>query len=142
MPSVSSEVNINQPVEKVFGYVVDVANHKAWQAGIIEASVTPAGPLGVGSTYQYTTEVMGHKMKTAVQISAFEANRKWAIKTTGVPTPVETVYLFEPAGGGTKLTVSMELSGGYPKPAEAMVKQQMQKSMDEQAARIKQMVEK
>ena len=142
MPSVSSTVTISQPVEKVFAYVVNVANHKAWQAGILDAKVSPDGPLGVGSTYQYTSEVMGHRLQTAMQISAFEPNQKWAVKTTGVPTPVETVYTFEPAGSGTRLTVSMELAGGYPKAAEAMVKQQMQKSMDEQAARIKQMVEK
>jgi hypothetical protein len=85
---------------------------------------------------------MGHRMQTAMQISAFEPNRKWAVKTTGVPTPVETVYTFEPAGGGTKLTVAMELTGGYPKAAEGMVVQQMQKTMDEQAARMKQMLEK
>jgi uncharacterized protein YndB with AHSA1/START domain len=141
MASVSSEITVNQPVEKVFGYVVNVANHKAWQAGILEAKLTPDGPAAVGSIYTYTTEVMGRRMETKMQISALEPNHKWAVKTTGVPTPVETVYLFEPAGAGTKLTVSMELSGGYPKAAEAMVKQQMQKSMNEQAARIKQMVE-
>jgi carbon monoxide dehydrogenase subunit G len=141
MPSVSSEVTINQPVEKVFGYIVDVNNHKAWQAGILEATISPAGPPALGSIYQYTSDVMGRKIKTAMQISAFEHNRKWAIKTSGVPTPVETVYEFEPAGAGTKLTVSMELTGGYPKVAEGMVKQQMKKSMDEQAARIKQYME-
>ena len=140
MPSVSSEVTIDQPVEKVFGYVVDVSNHKAWQAGILEATISPAGPPALGSIYQYTSQVMGRKMQTAMQISAFEQNRKWAVKTTGVPTPVETVYMFEPTGAGTKLTVSMELAGGYPKVAEGMVMQQMKKSLDEQATRIKQMV--
>ena len=87
MPSVSSTVTIGQPVEKVFAYVVDVANHKAWQAGILDAKVSPDGPLGVGSTYQYTSEVMGHRLQTAMQISAFVPNQKWAVKTTGVPTP-------------------------------------------------------
>jgi uncharacterized protein YndB with AHSA1/START domain len=140
MASVSASVTINQPVEKVFSYVTDVANHKAWQAGILDAKITPEGPVGVGSVYQYTSEVMGHKMQTQLQVSEFEANRRWSITTTGVPTPVQTVYQFEPAGDGTSLTISMELSGGYPPAAEPMVKAQMQKSMDEQAARIKQMV--
>ena len=68
--------------------------------------------------------------------------RRTAERATLAPRPVETVYLFEGAGNTTKLTVSMELSGGYPAAAEAMVKQQMQKSMDEQTSKIKQMVEK
>ena len=71
---------------------------------MLEAKVTPDGPIDVGSTYHYTSEVMGHRMQTQLQVSAFEPNKKWGVKTTGVPTPVETVYLFEAAGSGTKLT--------------------------------------
>jgi uncharacterized protein YndB with AHSA1/START domain len=142
MASVSSSVTINQPVEKVFSYVTMVENHKAWQAGIQDAKITPAGPVAVGSIYHYTTEVMGRKMETQLQVSAYEQNKKWSVKTTGVPRPVETVYLFEGAGNTTQLTISMELSGGYPAAAEGMIKQQMQKSLDEQGNRIKQMVEK
>ncbi|MBI5877468.1 MAG: SRPBCC family protein [Chloroflexi bacterium] len=142
MASVSSSATINQPVEKVFAYVTAADNHKAWQAGILDVKVTPPGTPAVGSIYHYTTEVMGRKMETQLQISALEANHKWAIKTTGVARPVETVYLFEAAGAGTKLTISMELSGGYPAAAEGMIKQQMQKSLDEQGHRVKQMLEK
>jgi carbon monoxide dehydrogenase subunit G len=142
MATVSSSVSINQPVGKVFAYVTSVENHKAWQPGILEAKVTPAGPIAVGSTYHYTTEVMGRKMETQMQVSAFEQNKKWAVKTTGVPRPVETVYLFEAVGNTTKVTISMDLTGGYPAAAEAMVKQQMQKNLDDQGNRIKQMVEK
>jgi uncharacterized protein YndB with AHSA1/START domain len=142
MASVTSSVTINKPVDKVFSYVTMVENHKAWQAGILDAKLTPPGPVALGSIYHYTTEVMGRHMETQMQVSGYELNKKWAVKTTGVPRPVETVYLFDGAGTGTKLTISMELSGGYPAAAEAMVKQQMQKSLDEQGQRIKQMVEK
>lgn len=141
MASVSSSVSINRPADKVFSYVTDVQNHKAWQAGILEASVTPNGPIAVGSTYHYTSEVMGRRFESQMQVSAYQANKVWAVKTTGVPTPVETIYRFEAAGDATQLTISMELTGGYPAAAEAMVKQQMQKSLDEQGNRIKQMVE-
>jgi len=134
-------VIINQPVEKVFNYVTAVENHKAWQAGILEATLTPPGPVAFGSIYTYTSNVMGRKFETKMMVSALEANKKWSVKTAGVPNPVETAYVFEGVGGATKLTVSMELSGGFPAAAEAMVKQQMQKSMDEQAQRMKQNLE-
>ncbi len=140
MASVASTIVINQPVDKVFDYVTDVKNHKAWQAGILDATVTPDGPIGVGSTYHYTSKVMGRQMETQMQVSAFEQNKQWNITTVGVPTPVTTAYYFEADGNATKLTISMELTGGYPAAAEAAVKQQMQKSLDEQATRIKQIV--
>jgi uncharacterized protein YndB with AHSA1/START domain len=141
MASVSSHITINQPVDRVFAYVTSVENHKAWQAGILDARLTPAGAVAVGSIYHYTTEVMGRKMETHLQVSAYEPNKKWAVKTTGVPRPVETVYLFEGVGSTTQLMLSMELAGGYPAAAEAMVEQQMQKNLDEQGQRIKRMVE-
>ena len=140
MASVSSSITINQPVDKVFSYVTSVENHKSWQAGILDAKISPAGLVAVGSIYQYTTEVMGRRMETQMQVSAYEVNKQWNVTTVGVPTPVTTAYSFAPEGNATKMTISMELTGGFPAAAEAMVKQQMQKSLDEQAARIKQMV--
>ena len=142
MASASSSIVINQPAEQVFGYVTNVANHTAWQAGILSATITLAGPVAVGSIYHYTTEVMGRKYETQIQVSGFEQNKKWATKTIGVPRSVETVYLFEAVGTTTRLTISMDLTGGYPAAAEAMVKAQMQKSFDEQAQRIKKILEK
>lgn len=142
MASVSSTTLINQPADKVFTYVTSVENHKAWQAGILEAKVTPDGPIAVGSIYHYTTQVMGRRMESQMKISALEPNKKWSVMTVGVPRPVETVYLFEAVGNTTKLTISMELAGGYPAAAEGMVKQQMAKSLDEQCKLIKTMVEK
>jgi uncharacterized protein YndB with AHSA1/START domain len=141
MATLTTTTTINQPVEKVFNYVVDASNHKAWQASIAEAEVTPAGPVGVGSTYVYTTEVMGQRIKSQMQVSAFEPNRTWAVRTVGVPNSVETVYAFAPVGEATQLTISMEVpAGAYPAAAEGMIKQQMQKSLEEQGARIRQAV--
>jgi hypothetical protein len=142
MASASSSIVINQPVDQVFSYITNVTNHTAWQAGILSATITPAGPVALGSIYHYTTEVMGRKYETQIQVSGFEQNKKWATKTIGVPRSVETVYLFEAVGTTTRLTISSDLTGGYPVAAEAMVRAQMQKSFDEQGQRIKKTLEK
>ncbi len=142
MASVSSTVTINQPVEKVYNYVAAAENHKAWQTGILDVQLSPPGPANFGSIYAYTSEAMGRKFETKMQVSAIEANKKLSLKTMGVPNPVETAYVFEGLGAATKLTVSMELAGGFPAAMETMVKQQMQKSMDEQAYRLKQNLER
>jgi uncharacterized protein YndB with AHSA1/START domain len=141
MTTVSASITINQPVDKVFDYVTDVENHKAWQAGILDATVTPSDPIGVGSTYHYTNDVMGRRMETHLEVTAYEKDKLWSVKTTGVPQSVEMVYLFEAVDNNTRLTISMELTGGYPAAAEAMVKQQTQKNFEDQCNRIKQMVE-
>jgi hypothetical protein len=137
MANVMYTVTIEQPVDRVFAYVTDVNNHLKWQQGILDAHISPAGPVSLGSVYCYTTEVMGRRLETQLRVSAFEPNKRWNVTTTGVPRPVETAYTFESDGSGTKLTISMELSGGYPAAAEAMVKQQIQKSLEDQGNRIK-----
>ena len=140
MSSVSSSVTINQPVEKVFDYIVNVENHTSWNESVVEASVVPDGPVGEGSTYHYVNDVMGNRMETQLKVTGFEQNKTWAVTTAGVAAAVETVYSFEADGDATILTIEMEMSGGYPAAAEAAVKQQMQKALDEQGNRIKQLV--
>ncbi|MCB9134447.1 MAG: SRPBCC family protein [Anaerolineales bacterium] len=141
MAAISSNTMINQPIDKVFNYVVAVENHKAWQAGIQDARLNPPGPVQVGSVYVYTSQVMGRKMETQMQVTALIPNQKWAIKTVGIPNSVETVYQFVSTGSGTQLTISMDVPpGAYPAAAEGMIKQQMQKSLVEQGAKVKQMV--
>ncbi|HTX55029.1 MAG TPA: hypothetical protein VMD08_16615, partial [Candidatus Baltobacteraceae bacterium] len=90
-----------------------------------------------------TTEVMGRKYETQTQVSAYELNKKWATKTIGVPRSTETVYLFEPAGAATKVTISMDVpAGAYPAAAEGAVKAQMQKSLEDMCKTLKQILEK
>lgn len=143
MTIVSSSTTINAPVAKVFKFLTDVANHKQWQPTLLEATVTPAGPIAVGSIYHYVTEVMGNKYPSQIQVSAYELNKKWSFKTTGVPNPVETAYTFEADGKGTKLTIAMDMpANAYPAAAAPAIMQQTQKSLDEQCAKLKQTLEK
>jgi carbon monoxide dehydrogenase subunit G len=141
-PVVSSSTTINKPVETVFNMLTLAENQKAMAPGVLDVKITPPGPVAMGSMLHYTSEYAGKKYESAVQVSAYEPNKKWATKTTGVPRPMETVYTFEPAGAGTKLTISTELVGGYPAMAENTVKAQWQKTLDESCARIKGMAEK
>jgi hypothetical protein len=79
---------------------------------------------------------MGQKYPSAMQVSAYQENKVWAVKVVG-PNPVETVYQFDEAGGATTLTITMELAGGYPAAAEGAIKAQMQKSLVDQGNAIK-----
>ena len=140
-PVVSSSTTINKSPDAVFNFLADIANQKRLAPTILEAHVTPPGPVALNSQFHYTTDVMGRKYESAVQVSAFDPGKKFALKTINVPRSTETVYTLEPAGAGTKMTVSMELSGGYPAAAEATVKATTQKSLDDTCAKYKQMIE-
>ena len=143
MTSVSSSTTINKPVETVFNVVTQPEIMKAMAPGILDVKLTPPGPMAMGSMLHYTSEYAGKKYESATQVSAYEPNKKWAFKTTGVPKPMEQVYVFEPAGAGTKLTISVELiPGSYPAAAEPMQIANWQKILAETGAKIKQFAEK
>jgi hypothetical protein len=77
---------------------------------------------------------MGQKIEPQVQVSAFEANQRWAVKTVGVPNAVETIYASARVGDATQLSISMEgPASAYPAGVEGTIKQHMQKSPEEQA---------
>lgn len=142
MPTVSYSTNVNQAVDKVFAYLTDVKNHTSWQPTLEAATISPDGPPALGSVYEYTTDVMGQKMKSQMEITAFEENKKWGISTIGVPTTTTTVYDFEDEGGATKMTITMELAdGAYPAAAEPMILEQTEKSLVSQAEMVKAAVE-
>jgi hypothetical protein len=46
----SATIVINRPTSEVFDYVMQVPNDAEWRTGVVEASFTSEGPLGVGST--------------------------------------------------------------------------------------------
>ena len=142
MPSISHATTIQKSVASVFAYLTDVQNHTTWHPNLEEASISPAGPAALGSVYEYTTDVMGQKIKTQMEITAFEENKTWKVATLGLPPVTTTEYAFEDADGSTKLTITMELAeGGYPAAAEAMVLQETEKSLVAQAETIKAAVE-
>jgi hypothetical protein len=142
MTSVSSSTTINKPADQIFNFLSQPESQKSMTPSILEVKVTPPGPVALNSQLHYTTEYAGKKYESAVQVSAYEPGKKWATKTT-TPKPVETVYTLEPAGAGTKLTISTELvPGSFPAAAEPTIKAQWQKTFDESCAKLKQLLEK
>jgi len=138
MPTISYSVVINQSADKIFNHLIDLDAQKSRMPGLKAATLTPPGPVALGSIYTYTTEVMGRNYDSKVQVSAFEPNKKWATKTIGLPNSTETSYTLEPAGAGTKTTIEMVVpAGAYPAAAEGAIMQQMQKSLVDTANGLK-----
>ena len=56
---IQHEINvlINQPVEKVFAYLVDAQNLRAWQADLLEHESLTEGPIRVGARFREVREL-------------------------------------------------------------------------------------
>jgi len=140
--SVTHTVLINQPVEHVFSYLVDVRSHTEWQADILDASLMPPGPPQIGSEYHYTAESMGRTIRSAMRVEGLIPHRRWVLASTNDAVPMRTAFHFDEHAGATQLTISTSMERGYPLHAHNMVQAQLERALQEQAARIKEALER
>ncbi len=142
MTTLQASILINQPIEKIFNFVTDVDNAAKWQSGIIEARATSNGPVGVGTTYQYIVQVMGRKIETEGQVTAYEPHSRYAWKSTKGPFPLSGGTTFEDSPEGVRVTDTVEVEpGGFFKLAESVIAKQQQSQMEKDLATLKQVLE-
>jgi carbon monoxide dehydrogenase subunit G len=141
MINVEKSVLINKPVAEVFEFVSNNDNTTKWQGGV--EGIIPEGPPNVvGSRYTEVRKFMGQEMKSTLEITAFEQNARWAAKVIKGPVPFEVTATFEPSGAGTKMTMRVDGEPkGFFKVAEGMLKGQLEKSLEEDANRLKGILE-
>ena len=143
MTIIDASIEINRPVETVFGFLTNLENLRAQNPSI--TSVTLNGPFAVGTHYVTKVNVSGREFVGETEIVAIEPNKKFAIKTLAAPpaSPVTNVYLLEASGSGTKLTTSMDpvvMAGPMPG-MEEMIKGQLKSALDTGNATLKKLIE-
>ena len=105
MPSFSHSVQVPQPPDEVFPWLLEEDKVPQWTSDLKSYSV--AGPLGTGSRVVQTLELAGG-LKLDMEITRYDPPRgaETRFETNGVK--VHSVYTLEPAGAGTRLTQSLE----------------------------------
>ena len=135
MAVIETSISINQPVEKVFEYITDVAKQKDLNPMINE--VVMEGAMAVGSRYKIKMTVAGRAFESVNEIVALEPNKTFGIKTLANPpaSPVTNTYTLEKEGSGTKLHIAMDavvMPG-----TEGMVVPQLKAGLDTTLASMK-----
>jgi hypothetical protein len=86
---------------------------------------------------------MGQEMRPTLEITEFVPNQRWAAKVVKGPVPYNVLVTYEPSDGGTKYTTLVEGEPkGFFKIAEGMVSGQLEKSLAEDEAKLKELLEK
>ena len=139
MTIIDASIQINKPVDVVFGFISNPANNKVLTAGITDVIIN--GPIAVGTRFTIKGQAYGRVYSTENEIVAFEPNKFYAVKTLAAPpaTDVTNTSKFETVDGGTKLTVSMDVSI-FPG-TEGMVMPQLKNMLAGTAATYKQLIE-
>ena len=143
MINVEKSVLINKPAEEVFNFITAEGNYTKWQTGVEEMIEEAGSRNTVGSQFTEVRKFMGQEMRTTLEITAFEPNVKWAAKVVKGPVPYEVTVTFESSNGGTKYTTRVEGEPkGFFKLAENLVASQLEKSLEADGQKLKELLEK
>ena len=110
-----ASVEIERPVEEVFGYVTVPENLPEWAGPVIEVrDVQKAAPdrLRQGDKFTAAAKFLGRRFETPCEVTDYLSNRQFSFRSTGGPVPQEFTYILEPTLEGTHLTQSVEAQPG------------------------------
>jgi uncharacterized membrane protein len=142
MARMEATVVIDRPIEDVFAYVMDASTWPNWEEGLLGAEKTSEGPVGKGTAFKGTSEMMGQKMEWTSDITEFEVNKQVGHSIISGPTSIQQTLTFEPADAGTRFSLVAEgETGGLFKLAQPLVNRTMRKQMEANLARLKEILE-
>ncbi len=142
MDRFEKSIFINRPRQEVFDFTVDPLNDARWQSDIVSSEATSEGPRGVGSTSRVVRKFLGREMDSTIEITAWDPPDQVNYKSVGGPMEFEFSAKYEEQEGGTLLTMTGQAEfGGFFKLASGMVVKQAEKSMGEDMAALKELME-
>ncbi|HKP53881.1 MAG TPA: SRPBCC family protein [Chloroflexia bacterium] len=132
----------NRPVAEVFRFLSDFANNSQWEPGVLESKQISPGPLAIGAELSDVRKVMGRRVETTYEVTEYEPDRKFGLKSNSGPVRVRASYTFEPVDGSTRVTDRAEFeTTGLFKLAEPLFARSVEKQMKANFAKIKQLLE-
>lgn len=118
--TMSSEIEIAAPPDRVFAALSDVEQMRAWMPNLVALEPLTQGPLGVGSQWRETRKMMGHQAAEVFEVTALEPPRRLEVYVDGAKgTTGKGAFRFrfdlEPISAGTRVKMNgeVDMPGGW-----------------------------
>jgi uncharacterized protein YndB with AHSA1/START domain len=98
----SLKLQVARLVPEVFAYVTDPYNLREWQ-GTAEVEQLTDGPVRTGTRFREVHARMGRRLESVTEVTAYEQDRRFAIRIVEGPLPIDGDWRFSPADGGTRI---------------------------------------
>lgn len=142
MATIKANVIVNRPIDEVFAYVTDVKTWPRWESGLLQAEQTSEGAINVGTTFRGMNQALGQRMEWTSEVTDYTRSKSWGQKIVSKGWSTEESLTFEPFEGSTKLTLASELEmGGFFKLVAPFVGRKMQKQIERNLAKLKDILE-
>jgi uncharacterized membrane protein len=145
MSHIKKDILVNAPLQQVFEMAYDFESVPQWMVGMEEVRNISPGERGVGSSFEWTYNMVGAKFNGSSRIVSFEPSRKVVIESTGGIDSIWT-WTYAAEGEGTRLTCDMEYTvpgAGLGKIADRLfVERTNAKNLEQSLANIKALAER
>lgn len=105
MAGMQAEIEINRPVEAVYGFFLDLERNIVATDPTVESVVKVIeGPIGPGTKYRLRQPVLGKVREQTMWITAVDPNRRIDMEAAFGPVRPQFSLDFEPTTSGTRVT--------------------------------------
>jgi uncharacterized protein YndB with AHSA1/START domain len=133
---------IDRPVRQVFTALVDSKNQPKWDTGLLEACITPDGPVGIGTRITEVRKLMGRTSENTGEVIEFESNVRITCKSVDMPMTVVGTVTFTATPRGTKVNWRWDLQPrGFYALVGSMIANTMKKGSENSLHGLKDLLE-
>ena len=105
MAGMQADIEINRPVEAVYGFFLDLERNIVATDPTVESVVKVTdGPIGPGTRYRLRQPVLGKVREQTMWITAVDPNRRIDMEAAFGPVRPQFSLVFEPTTSGTRVT--------------------------------------
>lgn len=98
-------VDIGRPAHEVFSYLTDPDRLPEWQGSAGVVRLTP-GPVRAGTRLREVRSLLGRRVESITEVTAYEPDRRFAVRILSGPAPVADRWTLEAIPGATRLHFS------------------------------------
>ncbi|WP_125776880.1 SRPBCC family protein [Antribacter gilvus] len=96
---------IHAPLAEVAAYAADPSNAPEWYANIRSVEWRTGPPVRVGSEMDFVARFLGRRIAYTYRVEELAPGQRLVMATAQGPFPMRTEYTWEPADGGTRMTL-------------------------------------
>jgi uncharacterized protein YndB with AHSA1/START domain len=137
----SIDITIDRPVEDVFAFLTDAANHPKWDASSVAMEAQEPGPWRAGTTFREVRRIGRGTSEIRSTVAELEPNRRIEIRSLS-GAPFQGHWRFAPEGQGTRLQWSGEMRlTGVARLFEPLIARSFSNDVEANFARLKDILE-
>lgn len=133
---------IGRDVRVVADFAGDPSNAPDWYTNIESVEWQTDPPVAPGSRMAFVAHFLGRRLAYTYEVVELVAGERLVMRTADGPFPMETTYVWEPAEGGTRMSLrNRGTPTGFARISAPVMRTAMRRAMTADLRRLKGLLE-